>query len=114
MKTINKVILWGWVVIFTLFALVQVNDPDPYVWIPVYLAFALMAVSVLYRPLPLAVYLIAAAIAATWAIVQWPEKWEGIGDEMLNENTEQAREALGLLICAWSAIQYFLIARRLK
>ena len=87
-----RVILIIGILLFTLFAVVQLNDPDPIVWISAYLAAAAVAVPPLrgrHTVLPLLllpIYLIwfitlADTIGANWIDI------------------ESAREAFGLLLC---------------
>ncbi len=85
------------------FAAVQYNDSDAGLWIAVYLIYALLVVSAIIRPLNTIWYLVAMVFPLFFAALQWPEKWEGLGDTMMNQNTERARESLGLIICAFSS-----------
>jgi hypothetical protein len=85
------------------FAAVQYNDPDAWLWIAVYTCYALVVVSAVIRPLNTIWYLVAMVIPLFFVALQWPEKWEGLGDTMMNQNTERARESLGLMICAFSS-----------
>ncbi|WP_128544448.1 transmembrane 220 family protein [Larkinella soli] len=89
--------------LFILFAAFQYNDPDPEVWIPIYLfgaAASFMAYVGMGRPWFFAamglVYLVA-------AVYWWPPVFEGfLLDEMSMKtvNIELARESGGLAICA--------------
>lgn len=89
--------------LFLLFAVVQYNDPDPEVWVPIYGAAAI------------ACFMVYANVARWWflaamgllyvvaAIYQWPPVFEGflfseVG--MRSMNIEMARESGGLAICA--------------
>jgi Transmembrane family 220, helix len=90
-------------IVFLLFAAVQYNDPDPQVWIPIYLA-AVMACGMAWAGLGQWWFFgLMAAIYAVAAWYQWPPHFEGF---LLNQvgmktlNIELAREAGGLLICA--------------
>lgn len=107
MKLILRAIIWFLVVMFVAFAAVQYNDPDPWIWISVYMAAAIMGLAAMHSKLNKYVYVIMALICTVWAVFQWPAQWEGLGESMLNENTEHAREALGLCICAAASIFYF-------
>ncbi|RRB02649.1 transmembrane 220 family protein [Larkinella rosea] len=89
-------------VLFTLFAGLQYNDPDPQVWIPIYGFAAIasfMALGNAGRP-----WFYSAAGVVFWgsAIYWWPPQFEGF---LLNEmgmktiNIELARESGGLAIC---------------
>lgn len=90
-------------VLFIVFAVVQYNDPDPEVWVPIY-GVAAVACFMAYANigrwwffvLMAVMYLIA-------AYYQWPPQFEGfvfseVG--MRSLNIELAREAGGLAICA--------------
>ncbi|MBM3400177.1 MAG: hypothetical protein FJY15_06380 [Bacteroidetes bacterium] len=85
------------------FAAVQHNDPDAWLWTMVYVIYALVVISAVIRPLNTIWYLIVLMIPLVFAFLQWPEKWEGIGETMMTDNTERARESLGLIICALSS-----------
>jgi uncharacterized membrane protein YoaK (UPF0700 family) len=93
-----------WFVIFVAFASLQFNDPDPWIWVTAYLVFAVIALAGIWKRLPIMVFALPALVAIVWTWFQWPVQWEGIGDSMTNENTERARESLGLLICILSMI----------
>ncbi|MBL7811771.1 MAG: transmembrane 220 family protein [Bacteroidetes bacterium] len=97
---------------FISFAAVQYNDPDPWLWIPVYLIFAGLNISLMYKPLHPLVYAFAAVDAVIFAWFQWPDHWEGIGESMLTTNMERARESMGLVICALSAVVCYFVATR--
>ena len=86
------------------FAALQYNDPDALIWIMVYLTYALVVISAVTRPLNTIWYLFLLIVPLLFACFQWPESWEGIGETMMNENTERARESLGLIICALSSL----------
>lgn len=90
--------------LFVLFAAVQYNDPDPWLWMPVYLVYALICLSAAIKPLNRMWYLFAFLVALFFAFIQWPETWEGIGETIMNENTERGRESLGLLICGFASV----------
>lgn len=111
MSLVAKIICWFFALLFLTFAAVQFNDPDPMLWVVIYVAFALLSLSVVYFRMPGAVYLLAALMTAVWAWFQWPDVWEGIGESMLTENMERGREALGLLICTFAAVLMFFISR---
>jgi hypothetical protein len=83
------------------FAGLQYNDPDPQLWIPLYLLPATVSAYAASRPLPrwlplllMGAYLV---LAAKW----WPARFDGFTGSMSPDTTvEQSREAGGLLICA--------------
>lgn len=86
------------------FAVVQYNDQDPWLWMPVYLVYAAVSLSAAFKPLHAIWYLFFFIVALIGAFFCMPAHWEGIGTEMMNENTEKARESLGLVICAVAAL----------
>ncbi|AYA36209.1 hypothetical protein D3Y59_03495 [Hymenobacter oligotrophus] len=87
--------------LLVVFAALQLNDPDPLLWVTLYLLPAATLAWAAARPLPRWVPgLLALAylgLSAWW----WPNRFDGVTGPM-NPNTtvEDAREALGLLICA--------------
>lgn len=92
-----------------LFALVQWNDPDPWIWMPVYLVpgyymykFAQLGVKATWESLGLILFLF------FWAWEQFPPVFEGVWGESLTMKTnaiELARESLGLaMVGIWLAI----------
>ena len=98
--------------LFTLGAVVQLNDPDPLRWIAVYaLAAAACLLSLLRRmhPLPPALLCV---VALAWAATLWPRVagrvpfGEMFGAfEMRSVGIEESREMYGLLIiAAWMAV----------
>lgn len=99
----KKAFAIGFGILFLLFAILQYNDPDPQVWIPIYALAAMacfMALTTIGKPW---FYGLMAVIYAGAAVFQWPPVFEGF---VLNEmgmktvNIELAREAGGLAICA--------------
>ncbi len=103
-------------IVFILFAALQYNDPDPWVWMTVYLCSAFLCfLSIFNQKSPFfhKFYLIWGIFTAIWGIFQWPPVWEGLGDSMKTTNNELARESLGLFICSLIAIlQYIMIFRK--
>lgn len=97
--------------IFVLFAVFQINDPDPVFWISAYMVAATICVFTFFkkstRILPL-VAMIGYIIGVIWF---WPGAWEGVAlqDGMKTTNIENARESLGMGICAVSMVYMSLI-----
>jgi hypothetical protein len=95
-------------VLFVLFALVQLNDPDPWFWTPVYLYPAVISFLVYRGTYPVIATWIA-AVAFLVAGIYWmpPNISEWIGMEQEAKSLqmgvpfiEEAREAMGLLLVA--------------
>jgi len=103
-------------IVFLAFAVVQYNDPDPHIWIPIYLFPAILSVLLFWekdsRPLLLlSVLLVAALFYFAGAIYQWPEHWEGIAlkNGMKTTFIEEGRESLGLGVCFVTLLVYWLV-----
>ncbi|TGM48210.1 hypothetical protein EHQ92_10075 [Leptospira biflexa] len=80
--------------IFFLFAYLQLNDPDPYVWFPIYAIVGIFAGIRIFRRLPkwigfgiIPLYLVLSVYYATEA-------------PYFGMEVEEVRESLGLLIAA--------------
>ncbi|MFM1878488.1 MAG: hypothetical protein RLZZ241_1354 [Bacteroidota bacterium] len=90
-------------VLFVWAAFVQLNDPDPQIWIPIYGTAALGSVFFLAGKLKSWVALLFAVSFLVGALLYWPDQFEGVdfGEQgMANHNIERGRESLGLGIAA--------------
>lgn len=102
-------------IVFVLFCLVQYNDPDTLVWIVLYGFAAGLSYAVYFRKLYPKITLIAFLGYLTGAFYKWPATYEGITLSMdYKVEIEEARESLGLLICALVMGYYLYLARREK
>lgn len=97
-------------VIFFIFAALQYNDPDPYVWIPIYGSMTALCVSAIFRTVNKWIYLFLALIFLIYAASLFPSMmvWLRSDDrsqlldelaKMQNLYIEETREFLGLVIC---------------
>ena len=90
-------------VMFVIFSYLQYNDPDSAIWIGIY-GFAALGCYMSLKDLwPGWVFYVLAALYIAGGIHQWPPQFEGIffGEtQMRSINIEEARESLGLGICA--------------
>ena len=103
--------------IFLLFAGWQYNDPDPVLWIPIYLVPAYTALKAFFKQnnIELLVILLLVSICAglnTWLQMS---AWEGFftdgeGISMKTINQELAREACGLWICSVAYLLFLVMA----
>ena len=99
----RKALAIGFGVLFVLFAILQYNDPDPEVWIPIYALAAIACFMALTRFGNVWFYGLLVVGFLVAAVLQWPPVFEGF---VLNEvgmktvNIELAREAGGLALCA--------------
>lgn len=97
------------------FAVMQYNDPDPAVWISIYIAAAALTLLATYGKVPVFVLALACAASLLGAIYVWPEKYEGLevgGGDI--KNIEEAREALGLLLIGLVFFFYAIMPGRLR
>ena len=98
--------------LFTLGAVVQVNDPDPARWIAVYALAAVACLLSLLRRLPWAFPGLLCVAALAWAATLAPRVVGRVpfremfgAFEMRNVGVEESREMYGLLIiAAWMAV----------
>ncbi|MFC3417275.1 transmembrane 220 family protein [Algoriphagus hitonicola] len=104
----SKIFYSIWAVLFGLFAFWQINDPDPEVWVSIYVVaiiFCLLAIRGIFPKIPLTILV---AVCLIGAIYFWPDSVSGwIGQEveqgdltMKTPEMEEGRESFGLLIIA--------------
>ena len=102
---------------FVLSAAVQYNDPDPAIWIALYLIAAVVSALFLKGSLPSIAYLVLGIGFLIGAILQWPPEFEGFlfGEvqKMRNMNIELARESFGLGIVSVAMFIYWAASRQL-
>lgn len=119
----HKIIHFILAAIFSLFAIVQYNDPDPVLWILIYGSVAILAALKLYmkqvnfRPLILTII----GILSLYALVhipgfieylRKPDKGELFGTMIYDRPwIEQTREFLGLLLCIGSLVYLWITNR---
>ncbi len=108
--------------VMLVFALLQLNDPDPLIWVSYYAAIACACTVAAYRPLPTAAFLGLAAVTAAGAVLTLP----GFTDWVLNRPTsdlwapmsadrmyiEHSRELLGLVIAGTCLVTAQWLSRR--
>jgi len=106
-------------IIFTLFAIVQLNDPDPVIWVLVYIIAAIVAFLFPHKK-PNKWLLLAIALAyLTGTILLFPASigaWISAEDKsrslgMTLPGIEEARESMGLFLCFLSMTFYYIKAR---
>ena len=101
---------------FVGFALLQYNDPDPFVWCTIYLVAALFHVGAALQRFFLIPTLCGTVLSFGGAILYWPAEFQGVGEEMSTEvpHIELARESLGLMIISFSFLFLVMKARSSK
>ncbi len=92
--------------IFLLFAYLQLNDPDPIWWVTVYLVPAYVSYKAFRNEYSFEMLRVLIVLYGSYAITSWLAMssfdgffTEGAGIEMKTPNQELAREATGLAIC---------------
>jgi hypothetical protein len=107
-------------VMFVMSIVVQFNDPDPALWITIYLLAAIVTFMSLRNSLPWQGGAAVAAIALIWAATLAPSVIGKVrfldmfgAFEMKNEGIELSREMYGLLLIAvWTGFAAFRARRR--
>lgn len=112
------------ILLFLVFALVQINDPDPLRWASVYLLMAGVSAAAFFKKLPVYITILGMAVcffmmAGLWSgTMQWfnSEERTLIFDDiakMQNIYIEEAREFFGLCICMLALVLY-LVSGKIK
>jgi hypothetical protein len=102
-------------VMFLLFAIVQLNDPDPYIWFPLYAYGSVVSLLLYFKKLNnIILPLIAFVIYIINAIIWWPQTFKGMENTMtiMKPEIEQARETGGMLISAAIMLGYIVVIYR--
>jgi hypothetical protein len=118
-----KILKIFFAVLFLLFAIVQLNDPDPIVWILVYGAMVVVSMMVAFGRYPVRIMTAMAAGYLILTVMHFDgfTDWLGSPDrrllfddlaKMQYPYIEEAREFLGLLICLFVLIFYFYLGRK--
>lgn len=94
--------------LFGVFAIVQLNDVDPTLWVIMYGSVAIIAAVAAFRPVPAFVPLLGLLLATVWLVSLLPEfiNWVQMGMPSITSkmkaeepHIEYTREFLGLGLC---------------
>jgi hypothetical protein len=118
-----KILNFFLAIMFLLFAFLQVNDPDPLIWISIYGVMAVLAILAMFKIYPRRIILILLVLFTAYSLVYFPgvKEWlhqenkSDLFDNVAKMNhlyIEESREFLGLWICIAVLIFYFIRARR--
>lgn len=121
MKIVNLVLA----VMFLAFAFVQINDPDPVLWILIYGAMAVICIMAAFRYYHKIAMLILLAAFAVYAFILLPGMREWLAQDdrsvlfddiakMEHLYIEEAREFLGLMICIVVLVMQLIRSRTFK
>jgi len=102
-----------WTLLFVIFAIYQTNDPDAMIWILIYGSAALLSLLVFLNKISRPVLWIALAAFVAGSFMLWPDSFEGLQlkEGMYTPAIEEARESLGLLICAISMAWHLFVSK---
>jgi hypothetical protein len=100
--------------IFTLFAALQYNDPDPEVWIPIYMLVAISCITAIFHPIYKFVLIVLILVFVAGSAYLFPDQYQGVTMPMQQRvpAIEEARESLGLLIAAGAFLWLFFLSYR--
>jgi hypothetical protein len=121
MKIVNLVLA----VMFLAFAFVQINDPDPVVWILIYGSMAVICIMAAFNYYRKVAMFLLLAVFMTYAFFLIPGMREWLAQEdrsilfddiakMQHLYVEEAREFLGLMICVIVLVIQLIRARAFK
>jgi hypothetical protein len=119
MKIVNFILA----IMFLAFAFVQINDPDPAIWILIYGAMAVLAIMAMFEYYPKKFLIGLVVLYLAYSIYYFPGVREWLGHDnksqlfddvakMEHLYIEESREFLGLMICV--IVLIFYIVRSLK
>lgn len=111
--------------LFLVFAIVQLNDPDPLIWASIYLFMVALSVAAFLQKLNRFLFLLAMVPFIVMLIGLWPGLFIWIQSpdrslifddiaKMQNIYIEEAREFFGLSICILSLLFYFIKSNKIK
>jgi hypothetical protein len=122
-----KIFNWFFIVAFVIFAALQYNDPDPYIWVPIYLYAAYLCWQAIRKKFSPPAYWIGFVIYGAYALykmfdenglIDWITKHNGqnIAETMKAETpwVEETREFFGLVIVIVVLVINYIYLSRLK
>lgn len=118
-----KILKIFFAILFLLFALVQINDPDPLLWIVIYGSMVVVSIMSIYHRYSNYLMILMASGFLIMTAIYFPgfHEWLGSPDrsllfddlaKMQFQYIEEAREFLGLTICLAVLVFYFRLSRR--
>lgn len=108
MKTASSIFFGIWSILFTISAYLQINDPDPFIWVSIYLIAAVMSALAAMHRYPLIPLVLIAVLCLIGSIYYFPpsvsdwiaQEWQQQDLTMKTASMEESRESLGLLLIA--------------
>jgi hypothetical protein len=119
----NKVINFLLAVMFLVFAFLQLNDPDPLIWIPIYGAMSIICIMAMFNYYSRPVLIVLIVFYALYSIIYFPgvKEWLAQDDQaqlfdnlakMEHPFIEESREFMGLSINIIVLVVYLIRTRR--
>jgi hypothetical protein len=120
---VGRIVNFLLAVMFLVFAFVQVNDPDPIVWILIYGVMAVFAIMAIFEFYPRKFLIGLLIVFVLYSTVYWRGMLEWFQQDdksllfddvakMQHPYIEEAREFLGLMICVVVLAFYLIKSRR--
>lgn len=113
-------------IMFLIFAFLQINDPDPVIWILIYGIMAVFCVMAMFEFYPqwfliasTAIYILISLLYVKGGVLVWlqqDDKAELFDDlaKMKYPYIEETREFLGIMICVAVLIFYIIRSRKIR
>jgi hypothetical protein len=120
---LHKIINFLLAAMFVVFAYLQLNDPDPIVWIPIYGVMAIVCVLAMFRYYPRTILFSLVIFYTLYSFFYIPgvKEWLAQDDKsqlfsnvakMEHPFIEESREFLGLMINVAVLVVYLIISRK--
>lgn len=120
---VGRIVNFLLAVMFLVFAFVQINDPDPIVWILIYGAMAVLAIMAIFEFYPrkviigLLIVFVLYSLMFGKGVLEWLQQEDKsmLFDDVAKMQypyVEEAREFLGLMICVIVLVVYLIKSRR--
>lgn len=120
---LHKIINFLLAVMFLVFAYLQLNDPDPIVWIPIYGVMAIVCVFAMFKYYPRTILFSLVIFYTLYSFFYIPgvKEWLAQDDKsqlfsnvakMEHPFIEESREFLGLMINVAVLVVYLIISRK--
>lgn len=124
---IMKIFNIFFVIVFIIFAGLQYNDPDPYIWVPIYLYAAILCALTVKNSFPFKAYWAGFILYGAYALYKFFDK-DGVLDWIKYHNAaniagtmkaekpwvEETREFFGLLIVIAVLLIDYLVGKKRK
>ena len=113
MPTFFKIFGWFFSLLFLFSAILQYNDPDPLIWIAIYVAATALSVGFALGKMGPLLPLVAGILALAGAFYTFPAPFVGFEFQqgMINNEVEAGSEAFGLFIVSVVMFVYVIASK---